>query len=77
MRKFTHTDYFILLCLASNSSSGSKSVLINPSIPVVFASLISSCEKLEEFGKASFVIVSYLKYGLKAEFKNHENLQIL
>ncbi|OII73934.1 ragulator complex protein [Cryptosporidium ubiquitum] len=47
----------VVVLKASNSSSGSKSVLINPSIPVVFASLISSCEKLEEFGKASFVII--------------------
>ncbi|KAH8582781.1 ragulator complex LAMTOR3-A-like isoform X1 [Cryptosporidium sp. chipmunk genotype I] len=47
----------VVVLKASNSSSGSKSVFINPFIPVVFASLISSCEKLEEFGRASFVII--------------------
>ncbi|KAK9171313.1 Mitogen-activated protein kinase kinase 1 interacting family protein [Cryptosporidium meleagridis] len=47
----------VVVLKASNSSSGSKSLLANPSIPVVFASLISSCEKLEEFGKASFAII--------------------
>ncbi|OLQ17734.1 Mitogen-activated protein kinase kinase 1 interacting family protein [Cryptosporidium hominis] len=52
----------VVVLKASNSSSGSKSLLTNPSIPVIFASLISSCEKLEEFGKASFAIVSFQKH---------------
>lgn len=51
-------NIFIFLILASNSLSGSKSAIVNPSMPVVFSSLISSCEKIKEFGKASFVIVS-------------------
>lgn len=50
----------MLILAASGSLQGQKSVQVNSSIPMAFSSLISSCEKLEEFGKAYFVIVSLL-----------------
>ncbi|KAF7456343.1 ragulator complex protein [Cryptosporidium felis] len=47
----------VVVLKASRASLGNKFAFTNPSIPIVFGNLVSSCDKLDEFGKASFLII--------------------